>query len=329
MTLCLCEEKIEHKYISFYARNGGYDPTRTTNLRNVFVRDMTKRFAKLRGAIRKAVIEEDCFALKRNSGGFAVMADIVTPGKVAFDFPRAGDKVSAFMKWLQKQEQAGILEVTQGAQFGTAIEQAWQNRYIQSAYQQGILRARQEMKKAGIKGIPPVTPATGGISSVFNQPFHLDRVGLLYTRVFSDLQGITHQMDTQISRVLSQGMADGKGPVELARLLTRTISGPVGDLSLTDTLGRFIPAERRAEILARTEIIRAHHQAVIQEYKNWKVEGVVVKAEWRTAGDERVCEECGSWQGRIFDLNEADSLLPLHPQCRCIMLPVDMGSKEK
>jgi hypothetical protein len=78
----------------------------------------------------------------------------------------------------------------------------------------------------------------------------------LFTRVFSDLKGITSAMDAQISRVLAQGIADGDGPALLARKLVATINGTkMGDLALTDTLGRFIPATRRAMILARTEII--------------------------------------------------------------------------
>lgn len=288
--------------INVFATAREYDPTRTTTLRNQFAREMTKRFTKLRGVIRRAIVDEDCFALVRGSGGFAVMADMVTPGRLAFDFPRSGDKVEGFMKWLRKQQDAGILEVMDMPQLGEAVEHAWTNKYIQSAYQKGIQRARQELKGAGY-GVPSI-PESGGIHAAFNTPFHLDRVGLLYTRVFNDLKGITNAMDHQISRVLAQGMADGKGPRDLARLLTKTISGPVGDLGITDTLGRFIPAQRRAIILARTEIIRAHHLATIQEYRNWAVEGVTVQAEFATAGDSRVCPKCAALHGRIFDLGE-------------------------
>ncbi|MHA1290043.1 MAG: hypothetical protein ACTSPB_21890, partial [Candidatus Thorarchaeota archaeon] len=38
-----------------------YDPTRTTHLRNAFVRDLNKRFRALRGIIRRAIVEQDCF----------------------------------------------------------------------------------------------------------------------------------------------------------------------------------------------------------------------------------------------------------------------------
>ena len=318
-------------HLSSYAVSQ-YDPTRTTALRNQFARDMRRRFAKLCAIINKAVVTEDCFALRPASGGFAVMADLTTPGKFAFDFPRSGEKVNAFMSWLEKQEriflesQGGTgIRVIQGPQMGGAVEDLWANKYVESAYQRGIMRARQELISAGYS-IPTIA-AAGGIAAVFNQPFHLDRVGLVYSRVYSELKGITSQMDTQISRILAQGMADGRGPRELARMMVKTITGPVGDLGLTDTLGRFIPAKRRAEILARTEIIRAHHMATIQEYKNWGAAGVKVTAEWKTAGDGRVCDECAALQGRIFSLAEIERMIPLHPQCRCVALPVTKGDE--
>jgi SPP1 gp7 family putative phage head morphogenesis protein len=129
-------------------------------------------------------------------------------------------------------------------------------------------------------------------------------------------------MEQQISRVLSQGLIDGDNPILLARKLVAVIDGTgAGKLGITDTLGRFIPAKRRAQLLARTEIVRAHHLATVQEYRNWAVQGVVVKAEWMTAGDNRVCNQCADLQGSIFTLDEIQNMIPLHPQCRCVALP--------
>jgi SPP1 gp7 family putative phage head morphogenesis protein len=61
--------------------------------------------------------------------------------------------------------------------------------------------------------------------------------------------------------------------------------------------------------------------ATIQEYRNWRLAGVTVQAEWLTAGDDRVCERCASLQGRIFTLDEIEGMIPVHPGCRCIALP--------
>lgn len=73
--------------------------------------------------------------------------------------------------------------------------------------------------------------------------------------------------------------------------------------------------------MARTETIRAHHLGMVQEYKNWGVAGVQVQAEWKTAEDDRVCEECAHMEGQIFTLKEVEGMIPKHPGCRCITLP--------
>lgn len=288
-----------------------YDPTRTLQLRRSFVSAMNKRFRALRGVIRTSIDENDCFGLRDiNANATKDMNPI--PSK-AFGFRNSRGKIEAFMEWLREQAALGILDIRTVNQLGRALEESWTNTYIESAYKRGIERAYTEMNKAGYT--VPTLASLGGIDAVFNAPVHADRVGILYTRVFSDLKGITDAMDTQISRVLAQGMIDGKNPKVIARELTRTISGPVGDLGLTDTLGRFMPAERRAQTLARTEIIRAHHMGLIQEYRNYSVLGIRVKAEWLTAGDRRVCPDCQSLEGSIWTLDQIEGMIPAHANC--------------
>jgi len=305
-------ETAVHTHSAIQINN--YDPTRTTVLRNAFVREIRRRFRGLTRVIWQAIFEDDVFGLR---AGFY---QLTSPGRQAFVFPRSADKVSAFMTWLQGQVDAGILEVRELAQVGVGVEGAWTNKYIYDSYKRGVMRARYELQKAGFN--VPGIDQTGGIEISLSTPFHIDRLGLLYTRTFNGLQGITAAMDTQISRVLAQGIADGDGPRLLARKLISTINGTgMGDLAITDTLGRFIPAQRRAEMLARTEIIRAHHQATIQEYRNWAVEGVIVKAEWSSAGDDRACNECLDLTGTIWTLDVIEKKIPLHPSCRCCALP--------
>jgi SPP1 gp7 family putative phage head morphogenesis protein len=297
--------------------SSAYDPTQTTPLRNVFAREMKRRFNELCLVITKAVVREDCFGLNKRPQ----INEMQTPGKEAFAFARSDVKMEQFMKWLQEQIDKGILDVQTIQQVGAGVEGAWTNRYIFDSYKRGVIRARYELKKAGYD-VPDID-GTGGIEISMSTPFHLDRVGLLYTRTYADLKGVTAAMDTQISRVLAQGLADGDNPRALARKLVATINGTnLGDLAITDTLGRFIPAARRAEMIARTEIIRAHHQATIQEYRNWAVHGVMVQVEWMTAEDKRVCSKCEEMaKGSPYTLDQIQNLIPNHPQCRCIAIP--------
>ena len=295
------------------------DPTRTSTLRSRYASAMRLRFRELRGIITDAIVNKDVFGLNADQS-IQINADAnVSPR--AFDFPRSQDKITAFMEWLNQQVDRGILEVRNRQRIGSSIEETWQNVFIEDTYKRGVIRGNYEMRQAQYPGIASIEDR-GGISVVMGSPMHTDRLGVLYTRVFNELKGITDAMDQQISRVLTQGIADGDGPRLLARKLNAVISGGGADLGITDTLGRFIPAERRAQILARTEIIRAHHQGMIQEYRTWGVVGVKVQAELRTAGDSRVCEQCSGLEGQIYTLDEAQNLIPVHPMCRCIVLPV-------
>lgn len=295
-----------------------YDPTRTLTLRRAFTRAMRVRFRDLVRVIREAVVERDVFGLLSVQN----FASLQPPGHHAFDFPRIEQKVQAFLEWLQRQEQRGLLETGFMYRMGGAIEEAWTNIYILDSYKRGVIRARTELRKAGYQ--IPTIEQSGGIDAVLSAPFHIDRVGYVFTRAFQQLKGITSAMDTQISTILAQGLIDGDNPRVLARKLISTINGTgMGDLGITDTLGRFIPARRRAEMLSRTEIIRAHHMANIQEYKNWQAMGVSVIAEWSTAG-AGVCEVCAAMEGKPFGLDEIEGMIPVHPNCRCVAVPLEV-----
>lgn len=276
------------------------DPTRTKTLRDRFVADMTRRFRVITRLITESVVTNDAFGLNQQNQPFTLEA--AGPGQ--FDFPQNQDKLTAFMAWLQQQERENIFEIVPSERIGAAAAGSWMNFYIDSAYKQGIRRARQEMRKEGVD-----LPILGNqfqdeISVAFNAPVHADRVALLYARDFSELQGITAAMDQQISRVLSEGLINGWGTERIAQ----SLNDRVEKIGLT-----------RARMLARTEVIRAHHLATIQEYRNAEIQGVRVQAEFTTAGDGRVCQICKdlarTTKGtiRIYTLDEIESLIPAHP----------------
>lgn len=313
------------------AVNDRRDPTRTITLRAAYAREMRKRFRLLRGVIRSAIVDLDVFGI---AGGHDGVEDSNDSRNIrvlsiyqanlpqhAFAFNRVSRKSQEFMEWLEGQIDEKILEVSDRRRIGDSIDETWQNVWIEDSYKRGVIRSNYEMRRRGFD-VPDVDEL-GGIQGIMGMPMHADRLGVLYTRAFTELKGITDAMDQQISRVLTQGLADGDNPRLLARKLNATISGTgARDLGIYDSLGRFIPAERRAEIMARTEVIRAHHQGMIQEYKNWQVEGINVEAEFRTAEDDRVCPEC--WEVAavgFYPLEEAMELIPVHPQCRCIAIP--------
>ena len=307
MTTCSCGKHhittntLRKKTLTEIARQ---DPTRTLSLRRSFEADIKRRFTQLKRAIIQAVAIDDIFGLKTRNP--VTINQDLEPRQ--YEFMRSDAKVKAFMDWLKEMERKGILMTTMG--FGVTGEQPWTNIYIQSSYQRGISRARQELKKAGYDVPDAMGFIPGGqdpIVLAFNAPFHADRVALAYTRTFSELQGITAAMDQQISRVLAQGLAEGISPYQIARNIVDRV----------DRIGM-----TRARMLARTEVVSAHHQATINEYEQWGVKGVSVLAEWLTAGFG-VCPQCLALAARSpYTLQEIRGLIPVHPNCRCTTIPV-------
>ena len=97
----------------------------------------------------------------------------------------------------------------------------------------------------------------------------------------------------------------------------------------------------RAEKIARTESIWAYNSGAVAGYQQSRV---VKGKEWLTAKDDRLCQFCEPMDGvtveleqnyfgmgEVFEGNKGGNLTfgyedighpPLHPQCRCTIIPV-------
>jgi len=111
---------------------------------------------------------------------------------------------------------------------------------------------------------------------------------------------------------LAQGLAEGKNPRVIARELVKDVANRVDKIGIT-----------RARMIARTEVIRAHHVATIAEYEQAAEDmEVEVMAEWSTAGFA-VCPICIDMaHGGPYKLKVIEGMIPAHPNCRCCALPV-------
>lgn len=272
--------------------NRALDPSQTIVLRNAFASAIKKRFREFRRTLLEVIVGEDVFGLAVHSH----------PGRGAFAFPDSADKISSFIKWVTDQVWDDILQTTQIEQVGRAVDSAWTNRYIQEAYKRGLTRARSQLKAAGIS---PSLKITGGIDAAMMVMSHMDRKSALFVRTFNELKGSTDNMIQQISRVLVDGITNGQSKRTIAKAINEVVK----------------KSEARAELIARTEVIRAHADAQLNEYKQWGVHGVSAKAEFLTAGDARVCSRCAALEKQIFSIEEAQGMIPLHPRCRCIWIP--------
>lgn len=280
-----------HEHLRAHARQ---DPTKTTVVRRRFERDLVRRLRVVEKEIIKVVGTEDGFGL-----------DLKTNAQ--FGFPTSTQKVTEFMKWINKQWANNVLEVIPGTTQRTVAAAAWQNVYLRSAYQKGLASAYNSLRAAG------ASVSQRFIDAAFYRPIHADKVGLIFTRVYSDLRGITESMDRRISRSLADSLLEGSGAMQTAENLAEVVSG----LGVT-----------RARALARTETIRAHAEGTLNSFEEAGIEGVEVQSEFSTAGDESVCPECEELEGQVYSVSEAHGIIPVHPNCRCAWLPVVEDARE-
>ena len=105
---------------------------------------------------------------------------------------------------------------------------------------------------------------------------------------------------------LVQGISLGEGPRTVARRVRKAAD-----------IGR-----QRAETIARTEMIRSAREAQRQLYtQNPAVQGYRRQA----TQDARVCLACLALSGT---LQATDTIMPSHPNCRCVMIPATMSWAE-
>lgn len=284
------------------------DPTGTLTLRAKFEQRLVGKFNRIKTLINQSLVQNDALGLKAQRIGDSVKQSIIMDASAlpprAFAFDRPAGKVERFMAWLQEAQNDGILEIQPGATMSSAARSSWMNTYIDSSYSKGVRDSAAKMRKGG------ASIAESWTEQSFFRPIHADRLGLIYTRAYSDLDGITKAMDQQISRILAQGIGEGRGPLDIARQLNQRVN----------SIGI-----NRARALARTEIVSAHAEASLNAYEEAGLEGVEVEAEFTTAGDNAVCPECEALSGKTFKISESRGMIPVHVNCRCSFNPIVVG----
>jgi len=105
---------------------------------------------------------------------------------------------------------------------------------------------------------------------------------------------------------LVQGISLGEGPRTVARRVRKAAD-----------IGR-----QRAETIARTEMIRSAREAQRQLYTE---NGSVTGYRRQATQDARVCLACLALSGT---LQATDTIMPSHPNCRCVMIPETLSWAE-
>jgi len=249
------------------------------------------------------MVELDALGLKTKKLGFTLHAQ-----RREFEFRSDPDKLEAFNAWLTERINAQILS----APAGTPAQTPWTAKYIQSAYRQGMVSAFFASKTEFEEFERNIDRF---LRDAFNQPETMNKIRLLATRAFEDLKGVTSTMSSQMSRILAQGLAEGRHPTEIAREMNEKIS------NLTRT---------RALLIAKTETIRAHAEGTLDGFEELGIDELGIIAEYTTSGLDNVCPICQKLEGVKFTVDEARGIIPQHPNCSCAWtVSVDTEPKKR
>ena len=277
------DEKTPKKLTRNARRNPlKYDPTRTVTLRRAFRAKLHRQFSALKVAVMKLVGDEDAFG-------------IGTTRNTRWQYESDPDAVAKFQEWLKTQLKATIRSRTS--------DQLW-DAYIQAGFKKGVARSFDDYTRTHPDWKDEKLDFYAGsrkqfLESSFRQPVSRDRVKILAGRTFDELENVTTDMSTKMSRVLIDGLIAGKGRREVADDLVRVVG----------------LAETRANTIAQTELIRAHAEGQLVSLDQLGVEELGVMVEWSTAGDSAVCDECQPLEGVVLRMDEAQGMIPRHPNC--------------
>ncbi len=262
----------------------GDDPTRTLTIRRKAVAEIKRKYTEIKRLINQSVVTNKIFT------------NVDPLQKSDFVFLRSDEKLQEFDRWLQTAINQIILT---GNVNPRSPQLNWMLQYFLEGYERGAKKGNTQLARFLGRNKIPVT------TSVLQNPFHIDKLQLLFSRDFTQLKGITEAMSQQINYVLSEGLLEGLGSKKIAK----NINDRVDKIGIT-----------RSNLLARTEIINTFNLAVINEgnYISSIIDEQIVY-EWVDSGDSRVRPTHVLRDGKYYTSQKVSELIG-EPNCRCTVV---------
>jgi SPP1 gp7 family putative phage head morphogenesis protein len=156
--------------------------------------------------------------------------------------------------------------------------------------------------------------AAVGASGTFTA-IHLPVMSYLQDYQLGLIKRVTQEIRDQVKEELKRGYIMGESIPNIAKRLRNTKLGK----------GVWPSAEKRAVVVARTEIIRASNMGSREVARNYGVKRMSILV----AADERTCSFCGPLTNKIFPIDKIPrGGPPFHPRCRCYQVP-DVATTEE
>jgi hypothetical protein len=189
---------------------------------------------------------------------------------------------------------------------------SWLLPYVRNATDQGAMHARTAKKDTNVSS--EIAPA--------------DRTHILQALAIAELQGIIEAVSQQAVRALANGLMSKLTYSATARNVKQVL----------DTVG-----VRRSHMLVSFMTVKAFTAATLDGLRARGITRVGIVPERRprpsvtdakgskagmvavqTAEDKFVCDECQEIaDDGPYYIDEAEALIPAHPNCRCLLVPAD------
>lgn len=292
--------------------NHNADPTQTADIRKRYSTLLDIRWRKTNVQLRDAVIAQDILGLSNQPGAFGLAA------------LSADGRLRAFQSWFDQTLERIVLEHDAG----------YLDKMIEHTFRRAMSRAQKLTR--------PVEP-----------PDMADTISHLQQFALVELQGIAEAVSQRVVRLGADAQISHQKPIELARLGSHAIE-TVGITRSRQMVATMVVKTHGVATLDTFEQAGVQQVGLVPEHVRklpvkdaaiWpalrrlgrslrtiqrirREEGLIEKVfeglevEVLTAGDDRVCDECeGIAADGPYSIDEARSLIPAHPNCRCAFVP--------
>lgn len=196
------------------------------------------------------------------------------------------------------QEKQVLAKLSPGVNINTILDKRAAKKGYKRAVESHLFDILEESIDDGENLVKPTNPHKA------EEPLNQEALDWIDTRIGWAAAEVGEETATLLASTLRAGMTAGEDMRELAKRVN-----VIFDQS----------SRARAMKIARTEVLAASNEGTLIGYEK---SGVVEKVEFYAALDERVCEICNDLHGMIQTLADSHGMMPVHPQCRCIWLPV-------
>jgi SPP1 gp7 family putative phage head morphogenesis protein len=203
----------------------------------------------------------------------------------------------------------GVLEASKGF-LKPAERRAWEGRYQQDLQDAVALGGDQ---------------AIGLIETVARQstrgkgptPFTAPRRGIVDAAVRTAsayIEGESARFRDAMTSIVADAGARGQSSRQMVQRVRALLEGVALDpQDLNQRMGGTLA---RAQLIARSELQNAYSQAALSQYRK---EGYSY-VRWIATESERTCKYCAARHGNVYQLEQV--VVPAHPRCRCVTVPV-------